>query len=247
MKSCKLLFFYAFILFFSGILSANSTAMSLRNNLQRANPGDFIVASQNKNYTLIHVFAKQNNTLVIEEITIPAARLSCVNSWRKWVLDGAPCNTSWILTSINLPTGEIRNAFSVSQRAWLDVAQKSNFLPTLLNLHLVRLSESERRKIGPPPGHGPDRRSIWQPKMVIEGNTIPGVAFSAWRTRWPQDNTPLSGKLIEVYVPEESDKYPSYFPYWLQIRGAAGAKATVYIIDSGSNLTSPAVLPPEMR
>ena len=48
--------------------------------------------------------------------------------------------------------------------------------------------------------------------------------------------------MIEVYVPHESNKYPAYFPYWLQISGMVG-KAKVRIVDSGSQLASPARAP----
>jgi hypothetical protein len=48
-----------------------------------------------------------------------------------------------------------------------------------------------------------------------------------------------SGKSIEVYVPHENNKYPSYFPYWLQISGLI-SNAKVRIIDSGTGMISPA-------
>jgi hypothetical protein len=75
----------------------------------------------------------------------------------------------------------------------------------------------------------------------VDGNNIPAVPFEAWQTHWPKDGTDLSGKSIEVYVPQENDKYPSYFPYWLQISGMVG-NAKVRIVDSGSYMNSP--MPP---
>ena len=48
----------------------------------------------------------------------------------------------------------------------------------------------------------------------------------------------LSNKTIEIYLPRNSQIYPTYFPYWLQVNGVAG-KAKIRIIDSGSRLKSP--------
>lgn len=223
---------------FIGFISAEPT-MSLKENLMRARVGDYIVAYLNKNFTLLHIFSKEDSILTIEEMTIPANRVNPSMSWKNWVKEGAPGHTNWILYRINAASGEMREGYSVSQQAWLNLSQGNHFLPTLLNIHLNYLPEQERKRVGNASETGPDRRSIWQPKMVYEGQVIKDVSFSAWRTRWPKDNSQLSGKLIDIYVPEENTKYPSYFPYWLQIRGMSGCKATIHITDSGSHLVSP--------
>jgi hypothetical protein len=214
---------------------------SLRQNLQRASVGDFIVAAQNKNFILLHIYSKQQEQLIIEEITVPTARMpkECP-SWKEWVVQGAPAHTSWVLYRIHCSTGEIQECFSVSRKGWIVLSQNEIFLPTLLNLPLTPIPDEERRKIGPVPDRGtPDWRKVWQPKMVVEGRVIPNVAFTGWKTRWPKDNSELSGKLIEIYLPAEENSYATYFPYWLQVRGGFG-KATIHIIDSGRGLISPA-------
>lgn len=204
--------------------------------MRQAKVGDFLVAAQNKNFTLLHIYDKQNGFLTIEEITVPLARMKeRYPSWREWVRLGAPHHTSWILYVINLSTGELKEGFSVSQNGWLKFSRSDTFLPTLLNLHLTPVPTQDRRRIG----HS-ERHQQWQPKMVVDGKVIPGVAFTAWRTHWPKDDSELSGKIIELYLPEETDKYLGYFPYWLQVRGSLGSKANVRIIDSGSGLISPA-------
>lgn len=129
--------------------------------------------------------------------------------------------------------------FSYTQNGWSDVPSAENFLGTLLNLKLQRADPKLRRRVGPMPRDGEsDRRPFWSPPLVVDGKTIEGVAFDAWRTRWPKDDSDLSNKIIDVYLPRQGDKYPSYFPYWLQIGGAIG-KAKVRIVDSGSTLKSP--------
>jgi len=204
----------------------------LRENLARGEAGDFIVTSQNRNYTLFHVFSKSPDRLVIEEITIPSSRMPKGRySWRGWVESGAPQHTSWVIYRVNLDSGELEEQYSFTNQQWCDVAKTDSFLSTLLNLRLEKVSPRKRKKVG-------RSTKIWNPQMVVDSRTIDGVQFDAWKTRWPQDRSELSGKTIEVFVPEENEKYPSYFPYWLQISGVIG-KAKVRIVDSGSGLQSP--------
>lgn len=225
-------------------LQATENELLLRDNLQRAQPGDFIVTLQNKNNTLLLVRSKDENYIGIDEITVPSTRIPQKGfSWRNWVEKGAPGSTCWVMYMIHLPTGTIQQTYSFTKKEWVTVPQSQNFLSTLLNLQLHLVSEGDRKKVGPPPSKdSPDRRNVWQPQLIVDGQKIPGIKFNAWRTRWPKDTTELSGRTIEVYLPADSVKYPSYFPYWLQISGMIG-KAKVRIIDSGSQLYSSAKVP----
>lgn len=218
-------------------LQGDESELLLRDNLTRAQPGDFLVTAQNKNYTLLIMRSKDAELLSIEEITIPMSRVPNDSfSWRNWVLKGAPGHTCWVMYTIHLPSGTMQQIFSFTKNEWVSIPQAQNFMTTLLNLRLQRVADRDRKKIGPPPASDSfDRRPFWQPRLVVDGKAINGVAFDAWRTRWPKDGTDLSGKIIDVYVPKENDKYPSYFPYWLQISGVIG-NAKVRIIDSGTGL-----------
>lgn len=217
----------------------------LRNNLTKAHSGDYLVTAQNKNYTMLIIRSKDDRQLAIDEITLPMARKSGDKnfSWKQWVGNGAPGNTAWIMYSINLPNGCIQNTFSFTRNEWITIPRSQNFLSTLLNLRLQPIPANERKKVGPPPASDSiDRRPIWQPQMIVDGIHIKGVIFDGWRTRWPKDDSELSDRVIEVFLPKDSERYPAYFPYWLQINGMIG-KAKVRIIDSGNNLSSPARLP----
>lgn len=211
----------------------------LKENLKRAKPGDFIATAQNKTYSVLHIYDKKDNILTIEEISVPMGKFSLKNfSWKRWVEQNAPKHTSWVMYNIDLNTAQMKEYFSFTKNGWYDMPQRDNFLSTLLNLRLEKIPPQERKKIGFNLS-GNDRKGLWQPRMIVNGKAIEGVSFDAWRTHWPKDGTELSGKLIEVYVPEENEKYPSYFPYWLQISGMIG-NAKVRIIDSGTQLVSPA-------
>lgn len=224
----------------TALTATQMPSLSLRNNLALGRPGDYIVAAQNKAYTVLHIYSKSEDNLTVEEITVPSTRIPKNNfSWKDWVRKGAPYHTCWMMYTVRLSTGDIRESYSFSQGSWYPASLADTFLPTLLNLHFTLISDKERKKIGHPLKDGGDGgKRIWQPPMVIDGQQIPNVQFHAWRARWPKDSTPLSEKVIEVYLPKESDKYASYFPYWLQAAGVIG-KADLRVIDSGAGLVSP--------
>lgn len=237
----RFLFFLCLICFASCL---NAASIYLRDNIKLAKTGDYIVTAQSKSYTLLHIVEKKNNLLSVEEITVPSETIKRDHfSWRGWILQGAPGHTSWILYTISLDNHEIKGCYSLSKNGWYAISCKEIFLPTLLNLRLIDIPKNERKRVGIPPDEGsPDFRPYWQPSVVVEGNQVKSVKFSAWRTLWPKDEGPLSGKTVELYLPEEfSNSYPSYFPYWIQVKGSIG-KAQLRIVDSGTNLVSP--IPP---
>ncbi len=219
--------------------SAEENLVVFRENLKKAVPGDYLVTAQNKSYTFLHIYSKGNDVLTLEEITVPARKAPHKNySWKKWAEDGAPFHTSWNMYDIQLSTGEVLRAFSLTKNTWYEVPQSDHFFSTLLNLRFVRIPSNERKRVGLPSLEIYDRRPFWQPKVIVDGKSIEGVNFGAWRAHWPKDNSDLSGKTIEVFVPEDNQQYPAYFPYWLQINGMVGS-AKIRIVDSGRNFVSP--------
>lgn len=223
--------FFIFALLISVSLKASGHELFLRDNLQRAKPGDYIVTSRNKVDTVLLVRERNENSLIFEEITVYDNCVPRTISWREWLSSGAPGNVNWIMYEVDLGSGLVKNTFSFSRNEWVAIPQAQNILTTLLNLRLKFVPPDERKRIGPATHRS---RQPWQPRLVVDGQIISGVAFDAWHTRWPKDNSELSGKSIDVYLPVENDLYPSYFPYWLQISGMIG-KAQIRIIDSGTN------------
>lgn len=231
----KIIFFIA--LFCGSLLYAET--LVLRNNFQKAVPGDFIVITANKTDTLFHIYDKTDAVVTIEEIAVPDSKKPSEEmGWKAWVENNAPSNCSWVIYEIDLNTGKMLNYYSFTKNGWFEIAEADNFLSKLLNLKLEKVPLNSRKHIGLKPASEAVPKRIWNPPMIVEGKVIKGVRFDAWKTFWPQDQSDLSGKLIEVFLPDENEKYPSYFPYWLQISGAIG-KAKVRIIDSGSGLVSP--------
>jgi hypothetical protein len=221
----------------------------LRDRLETGKAGDYIVTAIDKTYTVLLIREKQNSQISLEEITIPAQRLQTHqgswSGWRSWVENGAPGHTSWLMYSIPTDTGMMHAYFSYTKGQWCPIADSYNFLSTLLNLNFSKLPRNEMKRVGvvpPSERNGQETRAVWSPKMVYEGQVVKGVPFGAWRARWPKDQGELSDKTITVYLPEEDNKFPSYFPYWLEIQGGLG-KAKIRIIDSGRDIQSPRSLP----
>jgi hypothetical protein len=229
-----------FSLFIVFSLSMLSTLFSveetyLRSNLPLAQVGDYIVTNQNKTYTVLLIDSIQQNEIAIEEITVPINRFNSNYSWKDWIAQDGPGNTAWVRYVINTQTGEMKEFFSYTKNGYYQLPESDNFISTLLNIRLKKVPITERKKVGPrPPPSAPDRRPYWQPKLVFEGQVIPNVPFDSWRAFWPKDGSELSGKIIEIYLPQNMGEYPAYFPYWLQVSGIVG-KAKVHIIDSGKN------------
>jgi len=224
-----LLLFFLLASFFQTSLYSE-TSFYLRENLKKANRGDYLVTMQGKTFTLYHIKKIEEPLIFIEEVSIPSLKFQAMGClFRTWFTEGAQNNSSRSMYAIDLNSGQMTNSYAFMNDIWVEKPLSNVFLSTLLNLHLNPIPLSERKKIG---GNG---NGYWQPKLVFDGQWIKNAPFYAWATRWPDDNSELSGKTIEVYLPENSDLYPAYLPYWLEISGVVGSQK-IRIVDSGKNL-----------
>lgn len=219
--------------------------ISLKKKLAEAKPESYLVTEQNKTFTLIYVREIKNNTIVLEEVNIPAASFQKKSmSWQEWFENGAPGHTNWVISQINLSTGNFEEVYSFTHQGWIDISHSTPFMSTLLNLRFKEVPENKRRRIGLPPGYGkPDRRPLWNPRLVVNGTTVLNIPFTVWKARWPCDGTELSRKTIEIYLPQKIISptiplYPDYFPYWLEVEGKIGS-AKIRVVDSGVGIHSP--------
>lgn len=216
-----------FILFSS---FAYSEPLQLRSFLNEAHQGDYIVTARDKNLSLLRVSDRSNQSIHIDEISIPFSRVKHMqHTWRSWFLAGAPYHTSWVTYSIELPSGKVKDVYSHTLKSYCKISEEDNLFTQLLNREFVPLTDKERKRKG-------SSNDFWNPKMLVDGKEVSGVEFSAWKTHWPTDGSLLSGKQIIIYLPKDSKEYPSYFPYWMQLGGGL-AKVQVRIVDSGKNLS----------
>ncbi len=241
-----MIFFFAFCLFFSSTLLSAET-LWLREGLEQAHEGDYLVTSCNKTYTLLLIREKRGDSMVLEEISAPQVRLKGKpSSWKEWIAQGAPHHTSWVAYDVHLPSGQMHRCYSFSKNAFFSLPDEKNFFSTLIRIPFEKIPEERRKRTGWSDKNGlvTNGRRLWQPVMIFEGTVVSGITIDAWKTIWPKDNSELSGKTIEVYLPSDRNAYSSYFPYWLQITGTA-ARAMIRVVDSGKGLASPQPSLPE--
>jgi hypothetical protein len=232
-------YFFIIFIFLVSHFHLNADTLLLKDNFYRAKKGDYLVVSANRTDTLLHIYDKTDQVITIEEVAVPSSKRSVPSfSWKKWMSEGAPENSSWVIYDIDLNTGKMVRYYSFTKKGWFEISEADNFLFKLINLKFTKVPLASRRHIGLKPSSEADIKRVWHPQMIVDGKIVKGVVFDAWRAYWPKDTSELSGKLIEIYIPEENELYSSYFPYWLQVSGAIG-KAKVRIIDSGSGLKSP--------
>lgn len=208
----------------------------LKENISRAAKGDWLALSFDKNYTYFKVQKRESETLDLEEVSIACKSFSCQKiTFAEWAERGFPAKASHTVYKIDLKSGRFLQIASKTDRSSLSVNQGNAFLTTLLNLNLHKVPENQRRRVGPPQfGSGPDdTRKIWQPRLIFLGKVIQGAHFDAYTAIWPHDGSDLSGKSVEIYLPHEGQKYPSYFPYYMEVSGMIG-KAKLHIVDSGT-------------
>lgn len=212
---------------------------AIAQSLKKAQTGDYLVSTHGKNFTLFHIFDSRDNTLVIEEISAPLSEVKKIKGlWQEWINRHAPGHLSWVMYELDLNTTNIEQMYSFSQRCWQKIYPQEQIFPTLISLQFKLIPDSHRKKAGPPPPlEMPDDRSIWNPPIFYYGKKIKLATCNAYQALWPQDGSELANKKIEIYLPQDSEKVPNYFPFWVQASNHF-AQAKMRVIDSGRGLKS---------
>jgi hypothetical protein len=221
-----------FTLLISFLFSWAVHAGTLEQRFVSAQAGDFIVTSQENNYSLLFIRTITADTLILEEISVPDTQVNGKKTnWKEWISKKAPGHTSWTLYEIDRKSGKLIECFSYSKNGWLYLDETEQFLTRLLTLHLAPVPNEERRKIGPQPSYpDEDRRAIWNPPLIVDGKKVTKPTFEVLKTQWPDDGSRLSACNIELYFFQD---FP--FPYWLEVHSPHYA-FKLRTIDSGHNL-----------
>jgi hypothetical protein len=237
MKSFLKNFYILLVIIF---LQTPCFGLTLKEKLTAGEVGDFIVTEQNQIISLLFIRDKEDNVIVFEEVSAPCSHIKAEKKdWRRWIREGAPGHLSWVSFTIDLNKGKLLKAYSFNQAAWIE-SQSESLLAKLLTLPLIPLGEGERKKIGPPPLEETDRRAIWNPPVTYEGKKIAKASCEPWKTVFPEDESELSGKRIDLYFSKHLAHFP--FPIWLQINGELGS-FTIRAIDAGKAISSPKPIP----
>ncbi|MBI3508322.1 MAG: hypothetical protein HY069_01615 [Chlamydiia bacterium] len=208
---------------------------SFKERLVQAKNGDFFVFEANKITTLVAIRSVSDQTLVIEEISIPSQNLTLPISWTDWVKKRAPGHTSWAVIEMDLTNGQVLECYSFSRSTWMQLSTEENLFSTLLSLPLQPINKDNRKRIGPPPINGEnDYRKIWEPPLMLEGKKEEGSSLDAFEATWPTDGSEMGGKKVTLYF-DHAHRFP--FPFWISIDGSH-TNAQVKTVDAGHNFTS---------
>lgn len=233
----KHLFLILFICVSSLCFSADRS-YTLKEKIMNARSGDYIVTEQAKTYSLLLIRLLTGSTLTLEEISIPEDKIDLKKTtWREWVKKRAPGNTSWIIYTIDLDKNKLINSYSYSKKGWLYIDESEYFFAKLLTLPLQRTPEDQKRRIGPPPLSGEvDNRSAWFPPMFYEGKKVENAVFDTRYTKWPEDDSRLSGSIIDLYFDARNNLFP--FPFWIEVKDGHFT-FKIRTVDGGRDLISP--------
>jgi hypothetical protein len=210
-------------------------ALCLKEKLANGRVGDYIVTQEKNICTLIRLDQISPGKISIEEISFPKS--DTPKNYQSWLLSNAKGATSWTIYEIDLSKNEILKAYSVSKKCDLSISMESSFLLRLLTDNFDLIPHEERKKIGQAPKEGEDFRKIWNPPFVFEGKTFNYKKPLAVKLIHPKDNSPLSGKRIELFFCSDIENFP--FPFWGQVTDSSEAAFKFRAIDSGRNLISP--------
>ena len=145
---------------------------------------------------------------------------------------GRPGSTSWKLVEINIDSEEVTSAYCNLKKIHLSINKEDSFMPSLLNLNVDSIPDSELKRLGPKIFKKKDPRPYWLPQMIVEGIKLIPQEFMVYGGTWNNDLSFLSGKNIDLYI---LNKFP--FPYWIEIHGDIGSRKMVSI-DSGYEFLS---------
>lgn len=216
------------------IMGVSDDPLHFTSQLSQAKSGDFFVIQSQKNYLLLLVEEKESDILIFQEISFPKAILEQVNhKWHQWIKEGAPCHTNWYRYALDLNNRQLIYIDSVTQNAVFAQDQKKSFFQSFLSLILEPIPNNDRKKSGlpPPPGAG-DRRKFWNPPITYQGKALNDSNTQPYFANWPKDGSILSGKRVELYFPTSKNFSLSYFPFWIEVRKAAG-QGKIRVVDSG--------------
>ncbi|MCF7853012.1 MAG: hypothetical protein K9M07_07225 [Simkaniaceae bacterium] len=224
-------FFFLFALLFPLL----GYSLTLMEKLQNAHQGDYVVTLMSKNYSLISIHTKTDDSIIFEEISVPVSSMEKAPDWKNYVLQKAPKAISWILYEIDLKTGKMIESYNVLGGYFLDLSSFDSVLAKLMHLTLETVKESERRRIGVSSSlSGFDTRKIWNPPLVFERKKEKSPQFSVYHATWPEDATILSGKTVELYFDRQRSHFP--FPMWMQIKDASDTSFKVPSVDAGHSM-----------
>jgi len=222
-----------FILFLIIMSQGFAQNFSFKDKLSSAKKGDFIVFELKKFYSALCVFERENDDIILEEITISKDKFDKNISFRNWLENGAKKNNSWTIYKIDIEKNKIKDAFSICKNSWIKLTTNESLITGLLNINLTKLQDNQRKKIGSLALFNEiDKRPLWNPPQIVDSKKILNSNFQVYRALWPNDGSEFATKFFDIYF---SDNFS--FPYFIEIKNDH-LSYMIKAVDSGSDLKS---------
>lgn len=218
----------------------STQAIEFADQISKAQAGDYFIIQSQKNYLFLLVESNASSIVTFQEINFPKALLNQIRKGEKeWLEASAPCHTSWYRYALDLNQMQLVYIDSLTLDSVFGTEQKKTFFQSFLGLELEPIQDKDRKKVGlpPPPGAG-DKRKYWSPVIKFHGEKLDQISSNPYTAIWPKDGSLLAGKQVELYFPNDSEFDLNYFPYWIEVRRAAG-QGKIRVIDSGKLSTTP--------
>lgn len=218
-------------------LSGEGNSLFLR-QIQRGRTGDFAIFSQGKSYSLVRIHAISQNALIFEELSIPHSQWKRVKadfaqSWQDWYRAGAPFVTSWEMKEYTLPSGQLQEGFSFSQKSWIQLQSERDVLKMLLSQSFSPLSLSEYSRIGSSSSSTREETySIWVPPAFAKKYPEKLSFIRGWKTSWSEKQ-----KLVLYFCENTDSNLATALPLFISWKRKSTQKNFVWI-DGGRDLPS---------
>lgn len=207
---------FLFCIYFSNDIQADTIA----DRMQSLAKGDVIIFDLHNSIATIEVSDIHDDIVELRVVSATKDVLSRYNlpNYSEWHAKGCEDAQSDEKIRVDKQKGLLNP--TLSHARWLE---------TLLQLELYKIPSFSRRKSGPTPRSGEiDLRPIWNPPLIVSGEKVKGEKCEAFSTKWPEDESPLSSRVLILYFPK-SNKTVQAFPYWIE---SPSSSFHVSVVDS---------------
>ncbi len=180
---------------------------TLKESLQKAEVGDYIVYDTARFYTMLYVKSFKNDLVTLEEVSVA---VDCINSMKtgsqpfdfvSWLKKGAYNASSWITYTFDLDKGKILHTFSCTKKT---NQSPNTLLATLLNLSCTKAPSRKMTKKG----------ALWNPPLPFNGSLLKKDT-EEWKALWPNDGSLLAGSHLTLFTAEPP---LLSLPYWIELQ-----------------------------
>lgn len=206
-------------LLFCSYFQNDLNAYTIADRLQYLSKGDVVIFDLHNNVAAVEVCDIHEDSAELRILSATKDVLSRhkLTGYIEWHAKG--CKDAQFDERLTIQTQKGVINSTVIHTKWLE---------TLLQLELFKIPSFSRRKSGVPPTSGEiDRRTIWNPPLVVLGTRVKEEC-EAFSTKWPEDESPLSSRVLILYFPK-STKTVQAFPYWIE---SPSSSFHVSVVDS---------------